>query len=177
MRHLPNTISCLRILVSLTLPLLIHKPLVLIAAYLLCGISDLADGYLARLYRLETGFGAKLDSLADFIFLVVTLLLVVNYIYLDAAMIFFLLVITLIRLANFVLTRMKFKQWGLLHTYSNKATGLIIFISIPVFVHYGSIPHAWASFLAVAAVISSLEEGLILLTATCYDPNRKSYFL
>ncbi|WP_330625941.1 CDP-alcohol phosphatidyltransferase family protein, partial [Clostridioides difficile] len=41
--------------------------------YFWCGISDILDGLIARKLRQQSGIGAKLDSIADFIFAVTIL--------------------------------------------------------------------------------------------------------
>ena len=37
--------------------------------YIVCGISDILDGFIARSMKQESEFGAKLDSIADIIFI------------------------------------------------------------------------------------------------------------
>ena len=36
--------------------------------YLIAGLTDMLDGFLARRWGVESKFGARLDSLADFVF-------------------------------------------------------------------------------------------------------------
>jgi len=36
--------------------------------YLICGTSDVLDGYIARKYKTSDSYGAALDSIADFVF-------------------------------------------------------------------------------------------------------------
>lgn len=71
MRRLPNILSFLRIGLSPALLFVSRQPLAFTALYLLCGITDVLDGYLARKWQAESRLGAKLDSLGDFIFWVV----------------------------------------------------------------------------------------------------------
>jgi len=42
--------------------------------YVICGLSDVLDGIIARKTNTTSNFGAKLDTIADFIF--VTILLI-----------------------------------------------------------------------------------------------------
>ena len=68
MKHIPNILSCIRIALSLTLLILLQRPLPFAMLYLLCGLSDVADGWLARRFQAESILGAKLDSLGDVVF-------------------------------------------------------------------------------------------------------------
>ena len=68
MKHIPNILSASRI--SLCLPLLLADAMTLPfwVLYLIAGLTDMLDGFLARRWRVESKLGAKLDSLADFVF-------------------------------------------------------------------------------------------------------------
>ncbi len=64
MTQLPNIITLLRIADSLGLLLCDVTSVAYWIIYALCGISDIADGWLARKLRCVTMKGALLDSLA-----------------------------------------------------------------------------------------------------------------
>ena len=67
MRHLPNAITVLRAaLIPLQAWLLLQgKYAPAFALFVASGLSDLADGWLARRFNLRTRFGAIADPLAD----------------------------------------------------------------------------------------------------------------
>ena len=68
MKHLPNILSLLRIVGAIAL-LLSNVPGILFwMLYIVCGISDITDGWLARKLKCVTRTGALLDSLADICF-------------------------------------------------------------------------------------------------------------
>ena len=67
-RHIPNMFSLLRILLSVLLIPLLPIRIVFTVVYIAIGITDLLDGLIARKYGYESDFGAKLDSIADFVF-------------------------------------------------------------------------------------------------------------
>ena len=82
MKISPNKLSFIRIIFSLLL--FFTKPLsyLFFIIYLICSISDVLDGYVARKYNLVTDFGAKLDSITDmtmFLSLIIVLLPVLNF--------------------------------------------------------------------------------------------------
>ncbi len=74
MHNLPNILSALRIALSLTLFALRPFTLPFRLVFLLAGISDVLDGFLARRYHWESDIGAKLDTVGDLVFVAVALL-------------------------------------------------------------------------------------------------------
>lgn len=73
MRIVPNCITLSRI--SLALMLLFLTPLssAFLTIYLLCGLTDLIDGFIARKTGTTSSLGAKLDSAADTVLVGVSL--------------------------------------------------------------------------------------------------------
>jgi CDP-diacylglycerol--glycerol-3-phosphate 3-phosphatidyltransferase len=82
--------------------------------------------------------------------------------------------IVLIRFANLAIAGVRFHKFAVIHTYLNKATGLLVFVSFGVFILTAAI----IAFIPVCviAALSALEETLILLTAKELDLDRKSIF-
>ena len=72
MKQLSNIITLLRIAGSLGLFLSDVTNVLFWLVYALCGISDIADGWLARRLKCVTKKGALLDSLADICFVATT---------------------------------------------------------------------------------------------------------
>ena len=68
MKNLANYISISRIILAILL--LFTEPLSIyfFTIFILCGISDVLDGYIARNHGENTSFGAKLDSFGDIVF-------------------------------------------------------------------------------------------------------------
>ena len=68
MKHLPNILSASRI--ALCPPLLLADAMTVPfwVLYVIAGTTDMLDGFLARRWGVESKFGARLDSLADFVF-------------------------------------------------------------------------------------------------------------
>jgi hypothetical protein len=80
-----------------------------------------------------------------------------------------------VRVGNLVIAALKFRTFAVIHTWGNKLTGLLIFVSFGVYILTDSLT-ALAPVIALAG-LSALEETLILLTSQALDLNRKSLFI
>ena len=97
--------------------------------YLWCGISDMIDGPLARRLRAENKTGAAIDSIADFVGMVIACGRIVPALAIPS---WFWLIIGIIGLSQ--VFRMCFLYfckggWGALHDRANKVVGLILYLS------------------------------------------------
>ena len=147
--------------------------------YSLCGITDLADGFIARRFNSTTSTEAKMDSLADIVFSLVILYYIYSLTQLssNSYMIIYISLVLVLRTANIIITKIKFKQWNVIHTVGNKIAGLVLFSILPFYFIYGLIPIAIIEFLTTLALFSLLEEICILLFSKYYDVNRKGLFI
>ena len=68
-KHLANAITTLRIIGSILMIFCPVFSLQFYITYLICGVSDMIDGAVARATNNDTKFGAQLDSIADIIFI------------------------------------------------------------------------------------------------------------
>lgn len=178
MKHIPNSISILRLALSCILFFVMDNVTLLFTLYILCGISDVADGYIARRMKAETNLGAKLDSIADvalYAFIVFMLISWTNMLS-DKIVLYTLALIIIIKSANLFITRIKFKQWNILHTLGNKSIGLIVYLSMPIFYFQPDFSPSISLTICILAIIAALEESLILITSGNYNVNRKSIF-
>lgn len=67
-KDLPNLITCVRIVASIVILFLPSFQFWFYLNYLLCGITDVVDGILARKLQAVSETGARLDSFADALF-------------------------------------------------------------------------------------------------------------
>lgn len=143
--------------------------------YVICGLTDFADGFIARKFNITTPVGAKLDSFADMVFCFATLYYIYSKIQLTQHyLIICVLLIFSIRITNILITKIKFKQWNVIHTLGNKATGLALFLIPPIYAIFGRIPTIIGTAFAILAFISSIEETCVILLFKYYDVNHKS---
>ena len=74
-RHIPNMITLSRIPMAVALPFVQSSPAVFWTLYLLCGLSDVLDGDVARLAGTVSRLGERLDTIADIIFVAMWMVL------------------------------------------------------------------------------------------------------
>ncbi len=131
-KNIPNFITCLRIIFSFLLLVIKAFSVSFIFVYILCGFSDVADGYVARKYSLVTKFGSRFDSLADVIFVFAMIYILLTNVNLSKVLIYWITLIAIIRIISCIISFIKFKKLAFLHTYLNKFTGVMLFI-FPIF--------------------------------------------
>ncbi len=173
-RHLPNLLCILRILMSLSLLFLAPLCMGFLIVYVLCGVSDWLDGFLARALRVESVLGGRLDSLADLVLVCVVLWTLLPVWQPGAAVLCWIGGIAILRLLAAVVARRRFGVCGFLHTIGNKLTGALLFLYPLVFQLLPGQGMLYA--LCAVATLTAVEELLIELTAKRWDPDRKSFF-
>ena len=158
MRHLPNVLSVLRIAGSIGLLFCNVSGWSFWALYVLCGISDMADGWLARKFQAETMAGAILDSVADIVFVgccsirLLPVWEIPTWLWIWAGM------VVLIKIVNQISSLVVNKRLCFPHTLANKLTGLLLFLTVPA-VFWSVIP---ISIVAFIATFAALEEGYLI---------------
>lgn len=165
MRHLANIITSARILCALLL-LLPGSPF--LPLYVAGGLSDLLDGPAARKTGSASRRGAVLDSAADFIFLLAVLLRALPALRIPAWLWQWAVGIAAIRCISLLAGAVKYRRCALLHTWSNKATGVLLFC-LPLFPS-----PVTAGIVCAAASLSALEELAIMLGTKARSPDVSS---
>lgn len=160
-RYLPNILSILRIPLSISLFFFFQQTSVFVCFYLLLGLTDFFDGYLARKWKVESELGARLDSIGDFFFFIALLayLFVVQRMFINAYLVLILAAFSL-RIINILLGVIKHRKLIMLHTIANKLAGIATYIA-PILLIFNlsfAIP-----ILFVIILFAPLEEFLILL--------------
>lgn len=170
-KHAANVITLVRIPLSLCLLLPLSTGLFL-ALYALVGISDVADGIIARHMKTQSVLGARLDSMADLVMMGVIIYKFIN-IGIIALVWPWIVAIGLIRIASIVLVYIKHRVFGVRHTWASKLTGLLIFLALPlnyVICH----PIVWWTVIAVA-LYAAVEDIAINIKEKTFDPDKKHW--
>ena len=161
---IPNCITLLRMVSTVVMAFLEPLSQAFFTVYTFAGITDILDGFIARVTKTMSKFGAKLDSVADLLFYTVMLLKILPslgkilpwYIWLAVGVVLFL------RLAAYAAAAIKEKQFAAHHTILNKITGFCVFC-VPYI-----LPLSFAATLCwipcVVGGLASTEELLIQTT-------------
>lgn len=174
LKYMSNYISIFRILTSLSLLFIDLFTWEFITIYILGGVSDVLDGYVARKTNTESLLGAKLDTWADIIMFAAIIYIFTPVITLTNTLVVWLFAIFAIRVTSIIIAYFKFKVFAILHTLCNKTTGLFLFF-IPILIG-SSLEVPGLYFVCVVASVASIEELLIIILSKKIDINVKSLF-
>ena len=179
-KNAANLITLIRIFGAIALIVLEPLSLPFFIVYGVCGLSDAFDGLVARKLGVESSFGSALDSLSDLLFYGVMaaklfptfqrLLLPYQWVII--------IVPTALHFIAYIICAIKFNRFSAIHTYANKALGLLVY-AFPFF-FIGEIPLLWGIYMYVGGAIalySGIEINLIHLISRKYDARNKSVFL
>lgn len=159
MKSIPNVITITRILGTVLLLFIRPFSALFFIIYILCGISDILDGMIARKMNLVSKKGQILDSIADFLMVILLLLVFVLNLNLPLWGIYWLFSIAVIRLTSLGVGFMRYRQLAFLHTYANKLTGAALFCFPFLYVGLGL--YTTTILLCFIASISAIEELVI----------------
>ena len=130
--------------------------------YLFCGLTDMVDGIIARKTGAVSEFGSRLDTVADFLFVIVSFVKLAPVIRIPVWIWGWVAVIALVKLVNLVRGFTQTKQMPALHTIANKATGLCLFL-LPLTMSFVDLRYT-APMVCVLATIAAIQEGYYILT-------------
>ena len=153
MKRIPNLLSASRIALCLPLLLVDAMTLPFWVLYVIAGTTDMLDGFLARRWGLESKFGARLDSLADFVFVIAVGYKLFPYLKLPTALWMMIGLIALIKVVNVISSL----QIEFLHTKANKLTGFLLFVGMMTIGQSYFVPVAW--IIACIALFADIQEG------------------
>ena len=168
MKHWPNVISLLRIAGSISLLFCDVKGWPFWTLYVLCGLSDIADGWLARKLHAESKTGAVLDSVADLLFVVFSAARLLQVVEIPVWLWTWGGVIVFIKMVNQVSALVVCKRFCFPHTWANKLTGLLLFLVAPA-VFRSVIPIA---IVAAIATFAAVQEGHFIRSFISRRQNR-----
>ena len=174
-KHLANMITITRMVCAAILPFARPFSPLFWSLYAYGGISDLADGPIARALKRQSDFGAKLDSVADAMFFLAVMITVVPAIAFPTWIWICAIAILCLRVTAYLIGYQKYRAFSALHTYANKATGGVL-LGAPVL--YAAVGVTVTGvILCVFAAFSAFEELLITVLSKDLNRNRGSIFV
>ena len=130
--------------------------------YIFCGLTDMVDGTIARKTGAASSFGARLDTVADFLFVTASFVKLVPVIRIPVWIWVWAAVIAVVKLVNLTWGITQMKQMPSLHTIANTATGLCLFL-LPLTMSFVDLWYT-APVVCVIATIAAIQEGYYIAT-------------
>ena len=125
---IPNSVTALRIAGAVMLPVFEPLSSPFLACYLFCGITDTADGFLARRLHAESRFGAALDGCADALFFLISLTVFLSYFSLPTWIWAICSFVAAVKITALILRYKKSGVFGFSAGRVNKAAGIVLFL-------------------------------------------------
>ena len=152
-----NILTCIRIICSIVLLFCPAFSPAFYVLYVTAGLSDMADGALARKTGTVSEFGSKLDTAADFVLVAVCLIKLIPVIHVPTWLIIWIIVIAVIKAINLISGYVVRKEMPALHTVMNKVTGILLFM-LPLTLTAVDLKYSGA-LVSAAATFAAIQEG------------------
>ena len=155
-KHIANIITGSRIVFSLPLLFIPLTSAWFYALYLLCGLSDMIDGAVARKTKCASEFGARLDTVSDFVFMTTALIKFVPHLHIPVWLWIWIGVIAMMKLGNAAWGFIRTKKLVSPHTVLNKVTGFLLFL-LPMTISFIELTYTLPFVCAVATAAAMHE--------------------
>ena len=152
-----NFITGLRIVFSVVLLFCPALSPAFYALYIAAGVTDMIDGAVARKTGTVSEFGAKLDTTADFVLVVVCLIKLLPVLHVPAWIIIWIAIIAFIKVANIAAGYILQKEFLSVHSIMNKVTGGLLFV-FPLTLAFMDLRYS-AAVVCMAATAAAIQEG------------------
>ena len=157
-----NIITGIRILCSLAILFCPVFSVAFYALYIIAGLTDIADGWVARKTNTVSVFGSKLDTIADFLFVVVCLFKLMPVLEIPTWLYVWIGIIALIKVINIVLGYVVQKQFVAIHSVMNKVSGILLFV-LPLTISFIDVKYS-AAVVCIIATFAAVQEGHFIRT-------------
>ena len=157
-----NTITLFRMAAGIVLLLCPVFAPAFFVFYIAAGLSDMLDGFVARKTDTVNNLGARLDTIADFVFVVVCLIKLLPILRIPAWLYAWIGIIALIKAVNIVSGFAVQKRFVTVHSVMNKATGALLFL-MPLTIPAVPLKYS-AIIVCAAATFAAIQEGHFIRT-------------
>lgn len=156
-----NIVTISRIIFSIILLFIAKESNLFIFLYILCGISDVFDGFIARVLHTENEFGVMFDSVADLIFAVVYIVKILPSFSLLSYEYIWIIIIAIVKIVIILFKSIKKQKFYIEHSFFNKLTGVLIFL-LPLSVKLINIRYSIiiVCIVATITIINEMYKGV-----------------
>ena len=153
----PNAITAVRILCSTAILFCNALSPTFFVLYVTAGVSDIADGWVARRTNTASKFGSKFDTAADAIFVIACLTKLIPAIDIPVWLIVWTGAIACIKIFNIVSVYAESRQFVAVHSSMNKVAGALLF-ALPLSLTIIDIKYS-APTVCIAATFAAIDES------------------
>ena len=155
-KYIANIITGSRIIFCLPLLFIPLSSAWFYVFYLFCGLTDMIDGTIARKMEAVSKFGARLDTVADFVFMFVCSIKILPLMHIPAWLWVWIIIVALIKIFNIALVFIQKKKLLSIHSVLNKTTGFALFL-LPLSLAFVETTYSVAT-ICVLATIAVMQE-------------------
>ncbi len=159
-KFMANIITGIRIVISAVLlfcPVLSPAFSVL---YITAGITDMADGAVARRTGTVSEFGSRLDTAADIVFVAVCLMKLLPVLHIPVWLSLWIAVIAFIKVTNIAAGYIRQKAFISVHSMINKVTGGLLFV-FPLTLAFIDLRYS-SAVVCMVATAAAIQEGRLI---------------
>lgn len=157
-----NFVTALRIIFSVALLFFPAFSPAFYVLYLSAGFTDMIDGTIARKTNTVSDLGSRLDTVADFVLTVASLVKLIPVLDIPTWIYIWVGIIAIIKIINTASGFIVQKRLVAVHSVMNKVTGLFLFI-LPLTVSIIDLKYSGA-FVCALATFSAIQEGHFIRT-------------
>ena len=161
-KYIANIVTGCRILGSVLLLFFPAFSVAFYIIYIICGFSDMIDGTIARKTNSTIEFGDKIDTVADLVFVTVSLIKMLPIINIPQWLWIWTVIIAIIKIGNIIWGYVSKKQFISLHTIMNKVTGLSLFL-LPLTLSFVEVTYSSIVVCSIAT-FAAIQEGVYIAT-------------
>ena len=159
-----NIITGIRVLCSIVLLFCTVLSPAFYTLYIIAGLTDMIDGWVAKRTNTVSEFGAKWDTTADFIFVVVCLIKLIPVIDIPLWLYTWIGIIACIKFFNMGYGYAINKTLVAFHSRMNKATGFLLLL-FPLTLNIIDLKYS-AAIVCIAATCAAIHESLQITTGS-----------
>ena len=160
-KYIANILTGFRILGSVLLLFFPAFSVGFYIIYLFCGFSDMIDGTIARKTNSTSEFGAKIDTVADLLFVAASIIRLLPAIHIPGWLWIWGGGIAVIKISNIILGYASKKQLISLHSIMNKITGLLLFL-LPLTLSFIEAKYSSVAVCSIAT-LAAIQEGVYVI--------------
>ena len=160
-KYIANILTGFRILGSILLLFFPAFSVGFYIIYLFCGFSDMIDSTIARKTNSTSEFGAKIDTVADLLFVAASIIRLLPAIHIPRWLWIWGGGIAVIKIINIILGYASKKQLISLHSIMNKITGLLLFL-LPLTLSFIEAKYSSAAVCSIAT-FAAIQEGVYVI--------------